>query len=159
MFVPYLIMNFFIGIIFQSIALNYDYPIHDFSHYWKAYGRLNSSFEPGNLLPRKQSEHMKFNRLYYTEDIDINFILEVETDGETIQEYKKRLEEAKIDIDENTSLLLGEAGMDGSYKVDTYKIYYLEARCTGNGYCNHGRDIHIAIREISNEMTFYYSVW
>lgn len=162
MIVPYLVLCFFIGMFCLCISLEHDYPIRDFNHYWKAFKRINSSFEPGNLLPRRQSDTMKFSRFYYTEGIlqgGSDFILEVKTDVETIQDYKERLHDLYIDVDEDTLHLLRESGIDGSYNLDTYEIYYLKARCVGNGYCNHGEDVHIAIREKSNEMTFYYSIW
>lgn len=159
--IPFVMFHFTILFICGFFSALNDYPIRDFSDYWKVYRVFDDSVI-GEFLPKKQSDKVKFNRFYYQEGFlqgGTVFLLEIQTDGEMIKDYQERLESISIQVDVDTLRLLQNSSEDGSYNLESYKTYYLEARCDDSGYCNHGRDVHIAIREMSNEMTFYYSYW
>ncbi len=158
---PFIIFQFMMAFICSLFSVVNDYPISDFNEYWRAYRVFDDSII-GEFLPKKQSDTIKFNRFYYQEGIlqgGTTFLLEVQVDDKTITEYKDKLESREIFVDEDTLKLIQSSCEDGSHNLESYKIYYLRARCDGSGYCNHGEDAHVSIREKSNEITFYYSYW
>lgn len=158
----FLIPIFFItNIIFLLIlsffsAIN-DYPITSVSNYKKVYRDLKNT-EIGEYLPKNIPNNSRlFYQVGFLQGGDI-FELEITLNEQYFNNNYNKIKEIEPSNITEIQLINPNYNIE-DYKKVGYETYYIKYECDDSGYCNHGIDIHIFVREKSREILYYYSAW